>query len=330
MATKSGKWRPMNVHVAQGSLAERRYRKRADRPIPAPRDLAPGIAPTPSHDLHFRGGKVLADLTFTNFYLGGAAAWSAADVKNIDQALSGAMSDQSLNNVMAQYFRSMPLSTFKPSHVLPGAPPKKFSQGDVEKLVGNLFAMGSLHGFKFASTVFNFMLPRGTVLNDNAKASGVRKEAARQRKRVPGDEQADSLHGLGGYHGSVHLGNTTVYYAIGVYSEVHGGKENGIAVFDHPWKNVVATFYHELNEARTDPNVEDVIKGKPEKLLGWISNKGEEVGDFPVFEAHPLTEVFKEVPLVAGGTVPIQLQYSNGVHGPEGSRPTPYPFFKGK
>jgi hypothetical protein len=27
-------------------------------------------------------------------------------------------------------------------------------------------------------------------------------------------------------------------------------------VFDQPWKNVLATFYHELNEARTDPDVD--------------------------------------------------------------------------
>jgi len=327
---KSSKWRPMNVHVRHGSRAEKRYRARADRPLKEPAAIAPGISPTPAHDLRFRGGKVLADLTFTNFYLGGAAAWTASDVQSVDRALAAAMSDHGLNNVMVQYFRSMPTSTFKPSHVLPGTPPKKFSQGDVEKLVASLFGMGSLNGFKFPATVFNFMLPRGSVLNDNSKASGGKQEAARQRTRVPDDEQSDSLHGLGGYHGSVHLGSATVYYAIGVYSEVHNGKENGIAVFDQPWKNVVATFYHELNEARTDPDVEDVIRGKPEKMLGWTSNKGEEVGDFPVFEANPLTEVFKEVPLVAGGTAPIQLQYSNGVHGPEGPRSTPYPFFKGR
>jgi len=35
---------------------------------------------------------------------------------------------------------------------------------------------------------------------------------------------------------------------------------NGIPVFDEPWKNVVATFYHELNEARTDADVEDAIR----------------------------------------------------------------------
>jgi hypothetical protein len=60
-------------------------------------------------------------------------------------------------------------------------------------------------------------------------------------------------------------------------------------VFDQPWKNVVATFYHELNEARTDPDVEDAIRAGNDpaaiKFLGWVSRKGEECGNFPVFEA---------------------------------------------
>jgi hypothetical protein len=37
------------------------------------------------------------------------------------------------------------------------------------------------------------------------------------------------------------------------------------------------------------------------KFLGWTSAQGEDCGDFPVFEAKPLTRVFKEVPLAAGG-----------------------------
>jgi hypothetical protein len=87
----------------------------------------------------------------------------------------------------------------------------------------------------------------------------------------------------------------------------------------------VAIFYHELNEARTDPDVEQVIDGGRTSLLGWTSRQGEECGDFPVFEANPLTLVFQEVSLVAGGTAPIQFQYSNFVHGPEGPVVTPDP-----
>ena len=86
----------------------------------------------------------------------------------------------------------------------------------------------------------------------------------------------------------------------------------------------MATFYHELNEARTDADVEDAIRAEnspnADSFLGWTSRQGQECGDFPVFESNnDLTKVFQEVALSAGGgTVPVQLQYSNNVQGPEG------------
>ena len=63
-----------------------------------------------------------------------------------------------------------------------------------------------------------------------------------------------------------------IYYAIGAYSEqLPDGQINGIPVFDQPWKNVVATFYHELNEARTDPDVEDAIRaGNDPSAINFI------------------------------------------------------------
>jgi hypothetical protein len=106
------------------------------------------------------------------------------------------------------------------------------------------------------------------------------------------------------------------------------GRENGIAVFDAPWKDVVATFYHELNEARTDPDVDDAINsGKVDGIIGWTSDAGEECGDFPVFEAgqqNDLGLVFQEVHVASGGNVPAQFQYSNAVHGPEGPISSPH------
>jgi hypothetical protein len=122
------------------------------------------------------------------------------------------------------------------------------------------------------------------------------------------------------------VGTNTLYYAVGVYSEQRAdGTVNGIVAFDKPWKNVVATFYHELNEARTDPDVEQAIAGGPSTVLGWTSKQGEECGDFPVFEANPLALVFQEVPLTKGGTAPVQFMYSDFVHGPEGPVPAPRP-----
>jgi hypothetical protein len=318
--------RPMNIQVRRGSRAEDKYFALGGIPEFKPEAIAPGIAPTPAHDLLYHGGRTIANLTFCNFYVAGDA-WQSSDIKNIDQALAAAMAEPRLNNVMAQYFSGVPATTFKGSQKLTGAAPTRMSQGDVEQLVGSLHAQGKFSGSDLSATVFNFMLPRGTVLTDNPAPGGAERmlQSQSQRRGVPEEEEADSLNGLGGYHGSVQIAGTTVYYAVGVYSETSNGQTNGIPVFDAPWKNVVATFYHELNEARTDPDVEQVINGGATSLLGWTSRKGEECGDFPVFEANPLTLVFQEVPLAAGGSAPVQFQYSNYVHGPEGPVPNPDP-----
>jgi len=210
-----------------------------------------------------------------------------------------------------------------------------------------LHSQGRLQGFDLASTVFNFMLPSGTVLTTNAApaqqsaataSAAARGGAPQKAQRGEGgagrnpahpEDEASSLAGLGGYHGSVHAGEDTIYYAVGVFSEtLPNGRDNGIVAFDQPWKDVVATFYHELNEARTDADVEDAIKARAggAKFLGWMSRQGEECGDFPIFEAGPrLDLVMQEVLLTNGSTtVPVQFQFSNAVHGPEGPIAAPH------
>jgi len=324
--------RPMNVYVRRGSRAEKAFRKRTGSPVP--KAIVPGIAPTPEHDLKYQGGKTIQDLRFMNFYVGGDA-WDQGDIANIDKGLSEAMSDQDLNNVMGQYFNGPITTMFDGSQTLPGSAPQVISQGDVEQLVTTLYSEGKLTGHDLTSTVFNFMLPPGTVLNTDTTTTGGGQQVAAAVKRqvaaakphviVPEDED-DSLNGLGGYHGSVHASGTdTVYYAVGVYSQTEAdGTVNGIPVFDQPWKNVVGTFYHELNEARTDADVEDAIRAgnspNANSFLGWVSDQGEECGDFPVSEAGgDLAEVFQEVELTDNsGTVPVQFMYSDAVHGPEG------------
>jgi len=261
--------------------------------------------------------------------------------------LAAAMSDSRLNNVMMQYFNNQPItSTFKASQFLTGAKPAVVSQGDVEAMVQDLHTQGALAAFDLKSTVFNFMLPSGTILNTDTQPTQLAAAApaapvaagagAGAAAGIPsGEEEADSLRGLGGYHGSVHISKQngtqeTIYYAVGVYSEnLSDGSKNGIPVLSQPWKNIVATFYHELNEARTDPDVEDAIKAPDDAtalaFLGWVSKDGEECGDFPIKEANPLTLVIKEV-LLTGSTkkVPVQFQYSNAAHGPEGPIAQPH------
>src|SRR5437667_7446448 len=250
------------------------------------------------------------------------------------------MSDRNLNNVMMQYFKNQPItSKFLGSHKLPGNPPSVVSQGDAEILVKVLSKRGALAGMDLQSTVVNLLLPPGTILTTDEAPTSLKSflplstESARLDPAIPLEDEASSTDGLGGFHGSVHrtMSGTarTIYYAVGVFSEIaSGGKVNGIPAFDQPWKSVVATFYHELNEARTDADVEDAIKAGNDpsatRFLGWTSRQGEECGDFPVFESNPLTLVFQEVSLTNGdGTVPIQFQYSNAVHGPEGPTSKP-------
>ena len=154
--------RPLRVFVGHGTKAEKGFRSR----MSMPEVIAPGVPPSPSHDLTFHGGHTIQDLVFTNFYVGGSAAWKASDMQSIDKALSAALSDVDLNNVMSQYFSSGNITTtFRPSQVLTGPPPKVVSQGDVENLALQLFKAGTLNGFDFTSSVFNFMLPSGTILN---------------------------------------------------------------------------------------------------------------------------------------------------------------------
>jgi hypothetical protein len=327
----------MNVFVRPKSQAEQICRQNAGmvRPVEdeaaaagKPRGkLVPGLPATPSHNLKFRGGRTIANLAFHNLYLGGNGAWVGSNRTNIDLKLGQAMSDSRLNSVMAQYFNGPITSKFVgPSRVLDGPAPAVFSKGDVEALVIQLQQSGAFAGIDPTVTVFNFMLPSGTELTtDDAPANGASTRRSAQRPSeghepiADKDDKASSREGLGGYHGSVIVGGQRFYYAIGAFSEaLSDGTQNGIVAFDEPWKNVVATFYHELNEARTDPDVEEANDTGNDGLVGWISAQGEEIGDFPIFEDSSLNHVFKEVPLADGsGTVPIQFMYSNRVNGPE-------------
>jgi hypothetical protein len=337
---KDYKW-TMNVMVGRGSFAESITRKWTERPVGVePAALAGGIPATPDHDLRFRGGKTIPQLSFANFYVGGSAAWNSTDVTNINNALSAIMSDRRLNNVIVQYYPAGTniSSNFIGSSFLPGPPPPVVSRGDIDALVNSAVTDQLLAGADLGSTVINLLLPEGTVLTtDEAPTGGARRSTASQAKRytspAPGRhalgrgeaairETASSTDGLGGYHGSIHKGPQTLYFAVGVFSKGN----NGIDAFGVPWKNVVATFYHELCEARTDSDVEDANRNNDLSFIGWNSDQREECGDLPIFEDPGLNRVFQEIELASGGgSSPIQLQYSDAVHGPEGPIDNPDP-----
>lgn len=300
--------------------------------VPWPRRdlLAPGFSATPDHNLVYNGGKTIPDLRYVMFYLGGVDSWIASDYGSINTNLSAALSDPALTTIIQQYFKTPIATEFQLAQYLPGAKPATFTQGDLEALIGSLYRNGTINAnnFDLSKTAFCFLLPQGSILTTDPGVSSAKTEIARQAVVRPEDKDT-SLQGLGGYHGSVHpIPGLTIYYAIVVYSAKQpDGSENGIVAFDQPWKNVVATLYHELNEIRTDPDVEDVMNGGSNGLLGWMSAQGEEIGDFPVFEAgSDLSEVMLEIPLSDGnGTVPVQLMYSNADSGPGYPVLTPKP-----
>ena len=312
--------------------------------------------PSPGDDLQYHGGKIIPHLRFANFYIGGSQSWNEDYMASIDKALAAAMSDKALNNLMAQYFDGENItSTLEGSKVLEGIHPDSFYVDDAEKLIQDLYEQKKLDSYDLKNTVINFLLPSQTRLYHSYSNNQADKQKGSQTQHrnksgatstsestnLEIDEEAhDSYNGLGGFHDSVDIctqsgKKITVYYAVGVYSEqLSTGHSNGIVVFDEPWKNVVATFYHELNEARTDPDTGDANRADNDqdgyKFLGWISANGDECGDITIKEdeeeGYPLSEVFKEVDLDDGsGRVPIQLMYSNYVHGPEGPIAAPHP-----
>ena len=44
--------------------------------IPSPEAIAAGIQPHPERDLLDRGGKVIHDLTYKTFFIGGESVWN--------------------------------------------------------------------------------------------------------------------------------------------------------------------------------------------------------------------------------------------------------------
>jgi hypothetical protein len=241
----------MKVFVRPNSAAERGFHSRAV--MPKPEVLAPGLPPTPEHNLIFHGGKTIANLSYANFYVGGADAWDANNIQSIDTALAAAMTDQNLNNVMVQYYPDGKISTaFQGSQILAGPPPAVVSQGDVETLVSSMCNAGQFDNLDLSSTVVNFLLPSGTILNTNvdptspainARAETPPTQATVVKKAlrpavVPQEDEEDSTQGLGGYHGSVHVGaapEKIVYYAVGVFSEqLADGRTNGIVCSTSP------------------------------------------------------------------------------------------------
>jgi hypothetical protein len=127
---------------------------------------------------------------------------------------------------MVQYFPGVSLTCDVTSSVVLGDTKlTTMGEADVQAKIAALFKAGQIGRQDLGITIFNLVLPPGTILTLDS---------------------ATSPDGLGGYHGSIHLGSgaqqTTLYYSANVFSQIlPDGRQNGIVAFDEPWKNVVAT-----------------------------------------------------------------------------------------
>jgi hypothetical protein len=310
MAPKKTTARPMRIQARKGSYAEKQHFLKSQLPSgpwPMPKAIAPGIDPSPLDDLIFHGGKTVPQMGYQNVFLGQSSDWTDGDRDNIDAAIKRAMQEQKLNNVMVQYFPGASVTCdVRAPFVMEEPRASKMGEPDVQDTVVRLFDEGRIKKSDLDTTIFNLCLAPGTVLSL---------------------DDVSSLQGLGGYHGSIKFKRAgksiTLYYSANVFSERTPAKENGIVVFKPSWKNVVGTLYHEINEFRTDADVNDAIKTGDDDFLGWMSRQGHEVGDQPIFVANPLSKVFKEVLAKAEKTA-VQFMYSNGAHGAEGPIDSPH------
>jgi len=302
----------LRTFLAGPRHAKKRPPKQPGQPI------APGFQVDHSYDLQKFGGKVIRDLSFLNIYLG-SGHWPAGDAEKIDGALAAAMSDGKLNDVIAQYFGGQAVSTtFLGGRKSDGPVSHTFDRDSVSSLLDQLYQANQLTGIDFPNTVVNLLLPPGVVLDTTG--------TGQVKTGGDADDKDSSREGLGGYHGSHQITHgPLVYFAAAVYSQQTPDGPNGIPVWPESWKNVVATLYHELNEARTDADVERVNATGNSALLGWYSQKGGEIGDIPISLAgNDLQLVFVEETLENGTVAPIQLMWSNAVGGPEGPIASPH------
>jgi hypothetical protein len=141
------------------SLAENRrglrefYRhRRSSRPQARSRlggKIAPGFKSNRALDMKFLGGRAIPNLSFQSFYLA-ASGWSDSDIQNIDNPLSGAMSDPNLNHVLQQYFPgSNPITTtLIGSTKVSDSVKKTYTRDDANPTLEALMDNGNLNGVK--------------------------------------------------------------------------------------------------------------------------------------------------------------------------------------
>ena len=292
-----------------------------------------GAAPLPG--LLYRGGRTIRDLSFKTFYYG--SVWQqdpnspvvnrlAATRTQIDGAIVAAMTDPQLNGILSQYFGGQPVSSAAlPSEIIANAPRTAspniaFNETDIRGVIAGLVATG-LVGLDLANTAINIVLPPGMSLEILGLDEQERPSGATVMPGVPHDSpNYDS--GIAGYHGSAAMQmagkSVDVLYSVVVWSD--GSTGIPVPGWDG-WENVVATLYHELQETRTNPDVDRAIRTGDNGFVGWNTDPVDgpdgsdcrEIADLPLILNNDRRYAAFARVAVAGlsAPVPIQLMWSN-------------------
>jgi hypothetical protein len=263
--------------------------------------LPPRLPNAEAHD-----GRAIAALTYRVFFVGTIWRNVAKLAQNADAlatALDGALQDDRLNQVFAQYLPKGAQATARP--ILPKTVierdwPSVMPQSDLLQQIEDLLVRADdpriPSDTDFGNFVVLFVLPPNTILG------------------APQGETANSLRGLAAYHDRFVKDGRTIYYAVAAWSD---GQNGGAKPGWEPWQNTCAALYHEIAEVRTNP---DIGKDAPDR--GWFvdippDHMLTEVADLPIMWAgqKPHT-MMQEVALQNGTRVPIQLIWSNAKQKP--------------
>jgi hypothetical protein len=251
-----------------------------------------------------RGGRTIYDLSYKNFYYG--TIWRqdensaivnrhARAREKIEQAIAAAMTDSDLNRLLSQYFPHRPITANPlPPAIIDDAPRTTspdipFNEIDIRSVIAGLVRT-HLANLDLASTAINIILPQGMSLEILGLDEQERPSDAPRMPGVPRDAPFYAS-GLAGYHGSVAetiAGKPVdVLYSVVAWSD--GG--TGIPVPNWSgWENIVATLYHELQEIRTNPDVDLAVRSGNNALIGWNTDPVEgpdgqdcrEIADLPL------------------------------------------------
>lgn len=282
--------------------------------------IADGYSAKAKYNLVDYGGKVIPNLVHKPIMVGN---WSTTETALLLDSTDAVMNSTHLNEILSQYMPTVTFNQLPPLIDKTRYATSVFTRATVDAVLKRNWKV--ISKLDLGNTVMGIMLPPGVILDSKKTAGRARSWEHKDPwpKRLkwwqkPFNNQLNSRSGLGGYHGSSMIAGRRVYYLVVAYSEMRNGVENGIYRWDEGWKNTAAVLYHELQETRTDPNIEEAIKYNRRSLLGWYNIKGGgEVNDIPMLLAK--ADVWKSMREIEidGHLYPYQLLWSNRVNGPE-------------